>query len=184
MVNEMNYSTISHVMEDWESIKRTKDYEKVAGTKLFRRYVLFISSQKRQFVSRNLRFIWYFFRLFDKCPQAKLLFGFPIDIDVDSPELLQSKRFIAQAIYFWNMIDTSLNMLGPDIELLTEIMTELGTKHVVYGVKPEMFPIMGDALIWTLREVLADKFQDENERAWKETYNALSADMVRAMVKK
>ena len=123
-------------------------------------------------------------RLFDKCPQAKLLFGFPIDIDVDSPELLQSKRFIAQAIYFWNMIDTSLNMLGPDIELLTEIMTELGTKHVVYGVKPEMFPIMGDALIWTLKEMLGDKFQDENEKAWKETYDALSSDMIRAMVKK
>jgi hypothetical protein len=37
MVNEMNYATISHVIEDWESVKRTKDYEKVAGTKLFRR---------------------------------------------------------------------------------------------------------------------------------------------------
>ena len=37
MVNEMNYAVISHVMEDWESVKRTKDYEKVAGTKLFRR---------------------------------------------------------------------------------------------------------------------------------------------------
>ncbi|GAX29564.1 hypothetical protein FisN_24Lh015 [Fistulifera solaris] len=159
MVKEISYSTISNVMEDWESVKRTKDYEKVAGTKLFR-------------------------RLFDKCPQAKLLFGFPIDIDVDSPELLQSKRFIAQAIYFWNMIDTSLNMLGPDIELLTEIMTELGTKHVVYGVKPDMFPIMGDALVWTLKEMLGDKFTEESEESWKETYGALSADMIRSMVSK
>ncbi len=75
-------------------------------------------------------------------------------------------------------------MLGPDIELLTEIMTELGAKHVVYGVKPDMFPIMGEALFWTLKEMLGDKFKDENEKAWKETYDALSSDMIRAMVKK
>ncbi len=75
-------------------------------------------------------------------------------------------------------------MLGPDIELLTEIMTELGTKHVVYGVKPDMFPIMGDALVWTLKEMLGDKFTEESEESWKETYGALSADMIRSMVSK
>lgn len=123
-------------------------------------------------------------RLFDKCPDAKLLFGFPIDLDVDSPDLLQSKRFKAQAAYFWSMIDTSLNMLGPDIELLTEIMSELGKKHIVYGVKPEMFPIMGDALVWTLKEKLGDAFKNEHEESWKETYDALSSDMIRAMVSK
>jgi hypothetical protein len=37
------------------------------------------------------------------------------------------------AAYLIQMIDTALNMLGPDIELLTEIMTELGIKHVRYG---------------------------------------------------
>jgi hemoglobin-like flavoprotein len=82
------------------------------------------------------------------------------------------------------MIDTALNMLGPDIELLTDIMTELGKKHVSYGVKPDMFPIMGDALIYMLRDVLGDEFTDTTEEAWKETYGALSADMIRSMVGK
>jgi hypothetical protein len=62
-----------------------------------------------------------------------VLFGFPIDIDPTSPEVLTSKRFIMHAAYLIQMIDTALNMLGPDIELLTEIMTELGIKHVRYG---------------------------------------------------
>ncbi|GAX25643.1 hypothetical protein FisN_15Lh009 [Fistulifera solaris] len=159
MVKELNYTTITHVMESWESMKRTKNYETVAGSKLFR-------------------------RLFDKCPQSKTLFGFPIDIDVDSPELLSSKRFLAHAVYLLEMIDTALNMLGPDIELLTDIMTELGKKHVSYGVKPDMFPIMGDALIYMLRDVLGDEFTDATEEAWKETYGALSADMIRSMVSK
>jgi methyl-accepting chemotaxis protein len=125
----------------------------------------------------------YWSSLFEKCPQAKVLFGFPIDIDPNATEVLTSKRFIMHAAYLIQMIDTALNMLGPDIELLTEIMTELGIKHVRYGVKPEMFPIMGDALIHTLETTLKDDFTDNIRDAWVETYKALSQDMIRAQIK-
>jgi len=81
------------------------------------------------------------------------------------------------------MLDTALNMLGPDIELLTEIMTELGVKHVRYGVKPEMFSIMGDALVETLETHLGKDFTEPVREAWLETYKALSQDMIRAQVK-
>jgi hemoglobin-like flavoprotein len=127
-----------------------------------------------------------FFRscsLFDKCPQAKVLFGFPIDIDPNSSELLQSKQFLMHAVYLIQMIDTALDMLGPDIELLTEIMTELGVKHVRYGVKPEMFAIMGESLVHTLETTLKGDFTDPIREAWIETYSALSQDMIRAQIK-
>lgn len=80
------------------------------------------------------------------------------------------------------MIDTALNMLGPDVELLTEIMTELGQKHVKYGVKPEYFPKMGVALVETLAELLGDRFTEPVRAAWIVTYNALSGDMVEAQL--
>ena len=35
MVNEMDYTTISLVIESWEQLKRTKNYEEVAGSILF-----------------------------------------------------------------------------------------------------------------------------------------------------
>jgi hemoglobin-like flavoprotein len=116
-------------------------------------------------------------------PTCKVLFGFPIDIDPNSAELLQSKRFTMHAAYLVQMLDTALNMLGPDIELLTEIMQELGLKHVRYGVKPEMFPIMGDALLHTLESTLKDDFTEPVREAWVEIYSALSQDMIRAQVK-
>lgn len=55
--------------------------------------------------------------LFKKSPQTKVLFGFPIDVDTDSYELLNSKRFGMHAAYLVEMLDTALNMLGPDIEV-------------------------------------------------------------------
>jgi hemoglobin-like flavoprotein len=85
------------------------------------------------------------------------------------------------AVYLIQMIDTALNMLGPDIELLTDIMTELGSKHVQYGVEPLMFPMMGEALIFTLELILKGDFTNLVREAWVETYTALAQDMVRAL---
>ena len=82
------------------------------------------------------------------------------------------------------MLDTALNMLGPDIELLTEIMEELGEKHIRYGVKAEMFGVMGEALIHTLDAILGDDFTDQVREAWETTYRELSADMIKVQARK
>mmetsp|Transcript_6563 Transcript_6563/g.13078 ORF Transcript_6563/g.13078 Transcript_6563/m.13078 type:complete len:158 (+) Transcript_6563:160-633(+) len=157
-MRELDYKTISIVIESWEKLRRLENYEEKAGVVLFK-------------------------RVFHESPPAKTLFGFPIHADVTSPEILNSKRFKMHATYMIQMLDTALNMLGPDIELLTEILIELGEKHVRYGVKPEMFPVMGDALVHTLNECLGDDFPDEIREAWKETYIEISSDMLKAQLK-
>lgn len=78
------------------------------------------------------------YRFFALEPKAKSIFGFRDN--QSEAELIKSRRFLKHAAYFIQMIDKALGMLGPDIELLTEILLELGQKHVAYGVKPEYFP--------------------------------------------
>ena len=87
------------------------------------------------------------------------------------------------AVYMIQMLDTALNMLGPDIELLTEILLELGAKHQRYGVKPEMFAVMGDSLLHMLAHVLGSSCDESTREAWVETYAELSQDMISAQVK-
>lgn len=84
------------------------------------------------------------------------------------------------AVYMIQMLDTALNMLGPDIELLSEIMAELGAKHKRYGVKAEMFVFMGESLILMLEKLLGNQFTEATREAWKETYGELSNDMILA----
>jgi hypothetical protein len=64
-------------------------------------------------------------RLFHRSPPARVLFGFPIDIDPDSDDLRFSKRFVTQAMYMIQMLDSSISMLGPDIDMLSEIMVNI-----------------------------------------------------------
>ena len=102
-------------------------------------------------------------------------------MDSSSPEVVKNPRFVKHAKYFIQMIDKALSMLGPDIEILTEILMELGEKHVRYGVRPEYFPSMGRALIESVKEILGpDEFTDDVKSDWVEVYGALSYDMIRA----
>lgn len=118
-------------------------------------------------------------RFFALEPEAKAIFGFKKT--QSDEELAKSRRFTKHAAYFIQMIDKALGMLGPDIELLTEILLELGQKHVNYGVKPEYFPSMGRALIFAVQETLSeDEFTPEIKDSWVEVYGALSYDMIRA----
>jgi hemoglobin-like flavoprotein len=112
-------------------------------------------------------------------PEAKKIFGFGASLGPISDKLIKSPRFTKHAKYFIQMIDKALGMLGPDIELLTEILLDLGAKHVTYGVKPEYFPSMGRALLFAVKERLGDDYTDEVKDAWVEVYGALSYDMIR-----
>ena len=85
-----------------------------------------------------------------------------------------------QAKYMIQMLDTSLQMLGPDIELLTEINHDLGKRHVRYGVTKEMYEFMGEALIFTLDKMLGKAFTPDIKDAWEHIYAELSGDIISA----
>ena len=119
------------------------------------------------------------FRLFELEPAAKVIFGVKESAKIE--DLEKNLRFSKHAVYFIQMIDKALGMLGPDIELLTEILMDLGVKHVQYGVKPEYFPSMGRALVYSVENMLGeDEFDRTMKDAWVEVYGALSYDMIRA----
>jgi hemoglobin-like flavoprotein len=113
-------------------------------------------------------------------PGAKRIFGFSKNFDTNLEANRKSPRFVKHAKYFVQMIDKALGMLGPDIELLTEILMDLGANHASYGVQPEYFVSMGRALLASIKEQLGDGvYTEEVKDAWVEVYGALSYDMIR-----
>lgn len=94
-------------------------------------------------------------------------------------KLFHNSRFIAHSKHYVKMVDRAVGLLGPDIELLTEILMELGLQHHKFGVESSFYPPMGQALIATMEELLGDKFKAETKEAWSECYQAMGYDMMR-----
>lgn len=118
-------------------------------------------------------------------PEAKLIFGFSMEADPYAPEVYESPNFVRNASFMIQMFDTAFNMLGPDIELLEEILKDVGKKHAAYGVTSSMFHDMKDCLLHTLEDSLGQrKFNKKMRDAFKETYDTLSAEMIQILEKK
>jgi len=69
------------------------------------------------------------------------MFGYDIEADLDD-EFVADPKFVAHSVQLIGMFDTALNMIESDGTMLTDKIKELGEKHVKYGVRAEMFPIM------------------------------------------
>lgn len=152
----LDYETMFTVLESWETAhQHFENFEIVLGTS----------------IARNL---------FTEKPQAKAVFGFPKSADPNSADFLRTKRFLMHADFLVSMLDSAFQMMGPDEELLTEMLMELGKKHAESGVEPEMFAVFRDALLQALKNILPD-FSNSTRQAWKQTLDKLSFDMIRGM---
>ena len=142
------------VLNSWAELKKMENYDEVAGTLLFQ-------------------------KLFTMCPETKTLFGFPVDMDMNSETMLASRRFKIHAKYFIEMLDKALGMV--EAKQMEENMKQLGAMHAEYGVKPEYFPMMGDALFHTLKTMLKDDWNTELQTNWADVYARLSSQMIAAI---
>ncbi|MBN1206418.1 MAG: hypothetical protein JXB05_16020, partial [Myxococcaceae bacterium] len=56
----------------------------------------------------------------------------------------------------------------------------LGVRHAGYMVQDHHYGLVGEALLWTLREGLGDAFNPETESAWREVYGVVASVMKKA----
>jgi hemoglobin-like flavoprotein len=57
---------------------------------------------------------------------------------------------------------------------------QLGRRHAAYGVRPEHYATVGEALIWTLEQGLGADFTPATRRAWTDAYASLAWAMIAA----
>jgi hemoglobin-like flavoprotein len=54
----------------------------------------------------------------------------------------------------------------------------LAKRHIAYGAKPEHYPVVGSALLWTLEKYLGAAWTPEVAEAWTVAYGTLSTFMI------
>jgi hemoglobin-like flavoprotein len=78
-----------------------------------------------------------------------------------------------------DMLSTIVARLDHPDELSAEIAALAG-RHVNYGVRPGHYRLVGNALLWTLKNGLGKDWTPETEKAWTTCYNLLADTMINA----
>jgi len=106
----------------------------------------------------------FYERLIETAPEVRVLFTGDMEV--------QGKKLMAA-------IATVVNCLG-DIEAITPAVSDLAKRHVVYGVRPEHYKLVGAALLWALERGLGGDFTPTVRTAWAAAYSGLSEMMIDA----
>src|SRR6201991_2547769 len=106
--------------------------------------------------------VLFYDRLFEVAPSVKAMF--PTDMTE------QRKKLVA-------VLATVVSGLG-NLESILPAASALATRHVSYGAKPEHYPVVGAALLWTLEKGLGDAWTPDVASAWTTAYGTLSGFMI------
>lgn len=106
----------------------------------------------------------FYARLFELDPSIRPMF---------KQDLTEQKRRLVE------MLNRIVAMLG-DFDALARSAQQLGRRHVPYGVKPQHYDTVGEALLWTLATGLGNAFTPDVKQAWTAAYQILADTMKEA----
>lgn len=106
----------------------------------------------------------FYARLFEIAPQVKPMFK--------GDMVEQGRKLMA-------MLNTVVNGLS-HLDSIVPAAQNMAKRHVGYGVKPEHYAFVGEALLDTLAKGLGADFTPAAKQAWTDAYGLLSGVMVAA----
>jgi hemoglobin-like flavoprotein len=104
----------------------------------------------------------FYGRLFEIAPQVRAMF--PDDMTEQRKKLMATLAIVVQGL---NNLDAIL-----------PAASALAKRHVSYGAEPAHYPVVGQALLWTLEQGLGPSWTPEVAAAWTGAYATLSGFMI------
>lgn len=77
-----------------------------------------------------------------------------------------------QAMTFMRMIKTVVEGLN-NIHIIMPAIQNMGSRHIDYGVKPEMFSHFKGSLMYAFDKVLGKDFDSETKTSWGKLYDVM-----------
>src|ERR1700710_779797 len=106
--------------------------------------------------------VLFYDRLFEMAPSVRPLF--PGDLAEQRRKLMATLAVVVNGL---SNLPSVLPAAGA-----------LAKRHIGYGARPEHYPVVGAALLWTLEKGLGDAWTPELAAAWTAAYGTLSDYMV------
>ena len=103
----------------------------------------------------------FYDRLFEVAPAVRSMF--PDDMTEQRKKLMATLAVVVNGL--------------TNLEAVLPAASALAKRHVSYGAKPEHYPVVGGALLWTLEKGLGDAWTSDTA-AWTAAYGTLSGYMI------
>jgi hemoglobin-like flavoprotein len=104
----------------------------------------------------------FYDRLFEVAPSVRAMF--PNDMTEQRKKLMGTLAVVVNGL--------------SNLEAVLPAASALAKRHVSYGAKPEHYPVVGGALLWTLEMGLGDAWTPDLAAAWTAAYGTLSGYMI------
>ena len=104
----------------------------------------------------------FYGRLFEIAPQVRAMF--PDDMTEQRKKLMATLAIVVNGL---NNLDTIL-----------PAASALAKRHVGYGAQAGHYPVVGEALLWTLEQGLGPAWTPQVAAAWTAAYTTLSGFMI------
>jgi hemoglobin-like flavoprotein len=104
----------------------------------------------------------FYDRLFEIAPEVRPLFRHDIDD--------QKRKFISTLAVIVGSLD--------DTSKLISLTDNLARQHDSFGVRPAYYPIVGEALLWSLERGLGSNWTPGVAASWSKAYGIISAFMI------
>ena len=106
--------------------------------------------------------VLFYGRLFEVAPSVRAMF--PDDMTEQRKKLMATLAVVVGGL--------------TNLEAVLPAASALAKRHVNYGAKPEHYPVVGGALLWTLEKGLGDAWTPDVAEAWIAAYGTLSGYMI------
>jgi len=106
--------------------------------------------------------VLFYGRLFEVAPSVRAMF--PDDMTEQRKKLMATLAVVVGGL--------------TNLEAVLPAASALARRHVNYGAKPEHYPVVGGALLWTLEKGLGDAWTPDVAEAWSAAYATLSGYMI------
>lgn len=104
----------------------------------------------------------FYARLFAIAPDSAALFA-AADMRAQREKLMLTLRHIVSNL--------------SDQQMFSHELQELGRRHQAYGVRPEHYTVVGEALLYTLEAALGPAFSPPVRAAWSAAYQLIAEYM-------
>ena len=106
----------------------------------------------------------FYGRLFEIAPQVRPMFA--EDVSEQGKKLMTTLGVVVNGL--------------KNLDAIIPVAQQLAVRHNDYGVTPDHYKPVGEALLWTLSHGLGDEFTPDVEAAWTQAYETLSGVMIEA----